>query len=298
MALTVNSNAASMNAQRNLNKSSSALNTSLQRLSSGLRINSAKDDAAGLAVTQGMSSQIRGNQQAVKNANDGISLAQTAEGALGQVSDNLQRIREISVQASNGSVSDTNRSQLQKEVDQLTQEISRIVSTTEFNGTTLLSGSTSLTFQVGSEGSASNQVSIASSSLNLASGLADASGIGSTASGTTGLNTFSTDLTAVGTISVLTSAAASANIEALDTDIATVTNSRATFGAVQNRFEAVIANLQNYVENLDSARSRIQDADFASETAALTRNQILQQAGTSILSQANKLPQQALTLLQ
>ncbi|MCB6182239.1 flagellin FliC [Leeia sp. TBRC 13508] len=298
MALTVNSNIASMNAQRNLNKSSSALNTSLQRLSSGLRINSAKDDAAGLAVSQGMTSAIRGDQQAVKNANDGISLAQTAEGALGQVSDNLQRIREISVQAANGSISDTNRSQLQKEVDQLTQEISRIVTTTEFNGTTLLSGNSSLTFQVGSEGSASNQVSIASSSLNLASGLANASGIGSTASGSTGLNTFNTNLTAVQTISVLTSAAASANIEALDADISTVTNSRATFGAVQNRFEAVIANLQNYVENLDSARSRIQDTDFAAETAALTKNQILQQAGTSILSQANKLPQQALTLLQ
>ena len=298
MALIVNTNVASLNAQRNLSQSNSALATSLQRLSSGLRINSAKDDAAGLAIVEGLNSQVRGDQQAIRNANDGISLAQTAEGALGQVTNNLQRIREISVQAANGSVSSGNRSQLQKEVDQLTQEISRIVSTTDFNGTTLLSGNSSLTFQVGSEGQANNALSIASSSLNLASGLADASGNGTTSTASVGLNTFNTNLTATQTISVLTSSAASANIEALDADIATVSNSRSTFGAIQNRFEAVIANLQNYVENLSASRSRIQDADFAEETAKLTRNQILQQAGTAILSQANSVPQQALSLLR
>ncbi|NLR74591.1 flagellin N-terminal helical domain-containing protein [Leeia aquatica] len=298
MPLVVNTNISSLNAQRNLASSSSQLATSLQRLSSGLRVNSAKDDAAGLAIAAGLTSQIRGNTQAVRNANDGISLSQTAEGSLGQVAGNLQRIREIAVQAANGSISDTNRSQLQKEVDQLTQEISRIVSTTEFNGQLLLSGNQALTFQVGSEGAATNQVAIGSASLNLASALADTSGVGSTATGSVGLNTFNVNLTAVQTISVLTSANASANIEALDTDIAQISNSRATFGAIQNRFEAVIANLQNYVENITSSRSRIQDADFALETSQLTRNQILQQAGTAILAQANTVPQAALSLLR
>lgn len=298
MPLVVNTNISSLNAQRNLASSSSQLATSLQRLSSGLRVNSAKDDAAGLAIAAGLTSQIRGNTQAVRNANDGISLSQTAEGSLGQVAGNLQRIREIAVQAANGSISDTNRSQLQKEVDQLTQEISRIVSTTEFNGQLLLSGNQALTFQVGSEGAATNQVAIGSASLNLASALADTSGVGSTATGSVGLNTFNVNLTAVQTINVLTSANASANIEALDTDIAQISNSRATFGAIQNRFEAVIANLQNYVENITSSRSRIQDADFALETSQLTRNQILQQAGTAILAQANTVPQAALSLLR
>ncbi|WP_374338658.1 flagellin [Leeia sp.] len=301
MALVVNTNVASLNAQRNLATSSSQLATSLQRLSSGLRVNSAKDDAAGLAIAAGLTSQIRGNQQAVRNANDGISLAQTAEGSLGQIASNLQRIREIAVQAANGSISDTNRSQLQKEVDQLTQEISRIVSTTEFNGQLLLSGSSGLTFQVGSQGAANNQVSISSASLSLASSYANSSGIGASAVATgaaAGLNTFNTSLTAAGVISVLTSGAASANIAALDVDIATISNSRATFGAIQNRFEAVISNLQNYVENITASRSRIQDADFALETSQLTRNQILQQAGTAILAQANTVPQSALSLLR
>lgn len=160
MALTVNTNISSLTAQNNLSNSSTALNLSLQRLSSGLRVNSAKDDAAGLAISQTLTSAIRGNNQAIRNANDGISVGQTAEGALGQVANNLQRIREIATQSSNGSVSDTNRSQLQKEVDQLTQEISRIVQTTQFNGTKLLSGGNTLTFQVGSSGSTDNTVSV------------------------------------------------------------------------------------------------------------------------------------------
>ncbi|WP_018150478.1 flagellin N-terminal helical domain-containing protein [Leeia oryzae] len=301
MALIVNTNVASLNAQRNLSTTSSALSTSLQRLSSGLRINSAKDDAAGLAIVEGLNSRVRGDQQAIRNANDGISLAQTGEGALGQIGNNLQRIREIAVQASNGTVSDTNRSQLQKEVDQLTQEISRIVTTTEFNGTHLFvtgaaaSGiaAAGLTFQVGSDGSATNQVTIASGDLFLASGLG-----GSTTATSGGLNSYATSLTATGTISVLNTGAASATIAQIDADIGIVSNSRSTFGAIQNRFEAVIANLQNYVENLSASRSRIQDADFAEETAKLTRNQILQQAGTAILSQANSVPQQALSLLR
>jgi flagellin len=277
MALIVNSNLASLNAQRNLSNSQNDLNTSLQRLSSGLRVNSAKDDAAGLFVAQQLTRDIRGTNQAVRNAADGISLGQTAEGALGQVANNLQRIREIAIQASNATVGD--RSGLQKEVDQLTQEISRIVQTTEFSGTKLLSGSTSLVFQVGASGSTNNQVVL--DTVNI-----------------TGIGGYALDLTATGTINVSDPANASAALSGLSTDIDAVNQTRATYGALQNRFEAVISNLQNYAENLTAARSRIEDADFAAETARLTRAQILQQAGTSILAQANSLPQSALTLLQ
>jgi flagellin len=277
MALFVNSNLPSLNAQRNLTRSQDDLNTSLQRLSSGLRVNSAKDDAAGLFVVGQLTRDIRGINQATRNAADGISLAQTAEGALGEIANNLQRIREIAIQSSNATVGD--RSGLQKEVDQLTQEISRIVQTTNFAGTTLLSGSTSLTFHVGPSGAASDQVSL--TTVNM-----------------TGLAGYAASLTATGTIDVDDAANASAAISALGSSIDTVNQTRATYGAVQNRFEAVISNLQNYSENLSAARSRIQDADFAAETAKLTRAQILQQAGTSILAQANQLPQNALTLLQ
>ncbi len=277
MAIIVNSNLASLNAQRNLNRSQMDLNLSLQRLSSGLRINSAKDDAAGLFTAQQMTRDIRGLNQAVRNAGDGISLAQTAEGALGEIANNLQRIREIAIQAANATVGD--RTGLQKEVDQLTQEISRIVQTTNFNGTQLLSGTTSLTFQVGASGTADNQVSL--STVNM-----------------TGIAGYAASLTATGTVDVSTAANASAAMSAVGTAIDSVNQSRATYGALQNRFDAVISNLQNYAENLTAARSRIQDADFASETARLTRAQILQQAGVSILAQANTLPQTALTLLR
>lgn len=284
MALIVNTNISSLNAQRNLNTSQSTLATTLQRLSSGLRVNSAKDDAAGLAVAESFTSQIRGNSQAVRNANDGISLGQTAESALGSVAGNLQRIREISVQAANGTISNTNRSALQQEVDQLTQEISRIVQTTTFNGTSLLSGASTLTFQVGADGVASNQVSV--STTNLAS------------AGSAGLFAYSSTLTASGVLNITTSGGASAALANLDSDIARIASVRSTFGAVQNRFEAVISNLQSYVENLTASRSRILDADFAAETANLTRAQVLQQAGTAVLSQANALPQGALSLLR
>ncbi len=284
MSIVVNTNIASLNAQRNLANSQSSLNTSLQRLSSGLRVNSAKDDAAGLAISEGLTSAIRGGNQAVRNANDGISVGQTAEGALGQISNNLQRIREIAVQASNGSVSDTNRSQLQLEVDQLTQEISRIVQTTQFNGTNLLSGASTITFQVGYSGSADNQVSV--STTNLAQ------------NGSAGLNAYSGSLTATGTINITTSGGASAALANLDADIKQVTNIRSQFGAVQNRFDAVVSNLNNYVENLTASQSRIIDTDYASETANFSKAQILQQAGTAILKQANNLGQSALTLLQ
>jgi flagellin len=278
MALIINTNISSLNAQRNLNESQNSLNVSLQRLSSGLRINSAKDDAAGLFVAGQLTRDIRGINQAVRNAGDGISLGQTAEGALGEIVNNLQRIREIAVQASNDTVGDA--SGLQLEVDQLTQEISRIVATTNFNGTDLLSGGGTVNFQVGSSGAANNQISITLDNLASAS-----------------FNAFNSDLTATGTINVTTTANASAALAELSTDIDTANSARATYGAIQNRFEAVISNLQNYAENLTAARSRIEDADFAAETANLTRAQILQQAGVSILAQANTLPQAALTLL-
>jgi flagellin len=279
MALVVNTNVASLNAQRNLSGAASNLAGSLQRLSSGLRINSAKDDAAGLAVATGLESLTRGNDVAIRNANDGISVGQTAEGALGQITGNLQRIREIAVQSSNSSITDTQRGNLQKEVNQLTQEISRTVQTTNFNGQALLSGSTTLTFQVGASGQSDNQVTFDTAVLTAIAG-------------------YAADLTATGTIDISTSAGASAALSALDEAIGSVSTERATFGGVQNRFQAVVANLSNYNENLTAARSRIMDTDFASETANLTRNQILQQAGTAILAQANALPQAALTLLR
>lgn len=276
MAVIVNSNLASLNAQRNLESSQGSLNQSLQRLSSGLRINSAKDDAAGLFIAEQLTRDIRGTNQAVRNASDGISLGQTAEGALGEIGNNLQRIRELAVQSANATTG--NREGIQAEVDQLTQEISRIIQTTEFAGNALLSAANSLTFQVGASGAASNQLSISTVSL-------------------TGIAGYAASLSATDTINVSDAANASAALSTLSTALDTVNQSRATYGALQNRFEAVISNLQNYAENLTAARSRIQDADFAAETANLTRSQILQQAGVSILAQANTLPQTALSLL-
>lgn len=284
MALIVNTNMPSLNAQRNLGKTQNDLASAMQRLSSGLRVNSAKDDAAGLFQAEIMIADIRGLNQAVRNAADGISLAQTAEGALGEIANNLQRIREIAVQSANATTNE--RGGLQQEVDQLTQEISRIITTSEFNGVALLSGSASLTFQVGADGLASNQVTV---SAIIATATTAAGGVGSA---------YNVNLTATGSIVVSAQAQASAALGELDGAIANIAKKRAEYGAVQNRFEAVIANLQSYSENLSAARSRIMDADFASETAKLTRAQILQQAGTAILAQANQIPQNALSLLQ
>lgn len=278
MALSINTNVASLTAQRNLTSTQGSLNTSLQRLSSGLRVNSAKDDAAGMYSIERMTADIRGLNQAVRNAQDGISLAQTGEGSMSQVQSALQRIREIAVQSSNATVED--RSGLQAEVDQLTQELSRIVTTTEFNGKTLLDGNSgSLTFQIGQDGTAAQQISVTGVDLTSMAG-------------------YNASLTATGTVDVSSATTASAAIATMDTSINTVSSNRATFGAVQNRFEAVVVNLTNYAENLTGARGRIQDADFAMETANLTRAQILQQAGTAMLAQANTLPQTALALLR
>jgi len=275
MALTVNTNVASLNAQRNLATNQSSLSTVFQRLSSGLRVNSAKDDAAGLAVAEGLSSLVRGNNVALRNANDGISVGQTADGALGQIANNLQRIREIAVQSANGSISDTQRTYLQKEVTQLTDEITRVISGTDFNGTKLLDGTSStINIQVGSGSASTDSISV---------GLANLSQLNSNISGTIDVTSTSNATTALGQI---------------DSDLSAVIGSRADFGAVQNRFDAVIANLQTYTESLTAARGRIVDADFAAETASLTRGQILQQVSTAILAQANALPQNALTLLK
>jgi flagellin len=281
MALVINTNVASLNAQRNLGSTIGSVQTALQRLSSGLRINSAKDDAAGMFSVQKMTADIRGLNQAVRNAGDGISLGQTAEGALGEIGNNLQRIRELAVQSANGTVE--NRAGLQAEVDQLTQEISRIIQTTEFNGQKLLDGSTSggITFQVSQDGNANGQISVTGTDLTATGSFA----------------AYNATLTATGTMDISTQAAASGVLSTIDTAIDTVSSQRSTFGAIQNRFEAVISNLQNYVENLTAARSRLQDTDFAAETANFTSSQILQQAGTAMLAQANALPQVALSLL-
>jgi len=281
MALTINTNIASLNAQRNLSSSQGAMETSLRRLSSGLRVSSAKDDAAGLFSIQKMTADIRGLNQAVRNAQDGISLAQTGEGAMDQIQSAQQRIREIAVQSANATVED--RTGLQAEVDQLTQEISRIIDTTAFNGTNLLNSSaTTLNFQIGQDSGDANRIGVTGLDL-------------------TGITGYSASLTATGVVDVSSSGAASATIANLDsstTGIDFVSSSRATFGAVQNRFESVVVNLTTYSENLSAARSRIQDTDFAAETANLTRAQILQQAGVAMLAQANTIPQTALSLLQ
>jgi flagellin len=282
MAIYVNTNVGSLNGQRNLNNTTSALATSIQRLSSGMRVNSSKDDAAGMAVSTGFTAEIRGNNQGIRNANDAISMAQTAEGAIGSIENNVQRLKEIAVQSSNGTLSDTQRSKLQLEVDQLTQENTRIVLNTKFNGHDLLSGSSGMTMQIGSEGDTAYQITFSAAGLDALSGN---SAIGAS-------------ITATGALDIQDTAKASAAIGAMSSALDTIMTARATMGAVQNRFETVIANLSSYVENLSSARSRITDTDFASETATMTRNQILQQSGTAMLSQANSAPQTAMSLLR
>ena len=275
MALVINSNIMSLNAQRNVSMTNNSLATSLERLSSGLRINSAKDDAAGMYTVERQTADIRGLNQAARNAADGISLSQTAESALGQIADNLQRIRELAVQASNGTVED--RTGIQTEVDLLSEEIARVVGDASFNGVKLLNGTAAATeFQIGQD--ATDQITIAAAAMNITAITADG-GTGSFAVGTTA------DL-------------AQAALTVLDADIDLVSSARATFGATQNRFESVISSVQSYAENVSASRSRIQDADFAAETANLTRVQIMQQAGVAMLSQANAAPQSVLSLLR
>jgi flagellin len=377
MSSVINTNIASLNAQRNLGVSQSALNTTIQRLSTGLRVNSAKDDAAGLAIAERMNAQVKGLNVAARNANDGVSLSQTAEGALGKIGDMVQRMRELAVQSSNATTTGADRSALQQEVSELKNEIDRVATTTNFNGTKLLDGSLSAAkFQVGADAGesitinsitnaqlagmgvvnrASTQSSTAITDLT-ATALGDLTVNGTdvgvlAAAGTTqerqaqvvdAINRVSTTtnvgafldttnnkivLTSSGNITLTgaagakvgfvaadsANAAASANMASLDISsyggaqlaiqqsdaaLTQINGARAKLGALQTRFENAVANIQIASENTSAARSRIMDTDFASETAAMTRAQILQQAGTAMLSQANQLPQQVLSLLR
>ena len=388
MALTINTNVASLNAQRNLSSSSMDLATSLQRLSSGLRINSAKDDAAGLAISERMTTQIRGMNVAMRNANDGVSLAQTAEGSLDSVSNALQRIRELSVQSANATNSASDRAALDAEAQQLKSEINRVATQTNFNGVKLLDGSfTNKTFQVGANNgetiSVSNIVnaksdalgstdiatvavgaaagtpaataitagdikitaasgaiidvgafttgatadSAASSVLQAINKVSDQTGVFATITdGTTDQLTFTAShainiaasgtataaVTGLGasttaavttvdgfdTLDITSAGGANQAILFMDSALTAVNTARADLGAIQTRFESVVSNLSINVENTSAARGRIRDADFAAETASLTRNQILQQAGTAMLAQANQIPQNVLSLLR
>ncbi|SEK69848.1 flagellin [Nitrosovibrio tenuis] len=380
MAAIINTNVISLNAQRNLNSSQNALATTLQRLSSGLRINSAKDDAAGLAISERMTSQIRGLNQAVRNANDGISMSQTAEGALGEIGNNLQRIRELAVQSRNASNSASDRTALNNEVQQLKSEIDRVATTTSFNGIKLIDGSfTNQSFQVGANvgetininnlvnaqtsslgsSSTANVTGIAATAftaitagdltingtsvgavaaggnavtqgVNIAAAINSVSGTtsvyaeanaatgavslynvsggstvvalaGTATTATTGLTAATTSATTVAGFSgvdISTKAGANAAVASMDSALAALNAGRADLGAYQNRFSSAISNVQTTAENLTASRSRIVDTDFASETATLSRNQVLQQAGTAMLAQANAMPQSVLTLLR
>jgi flagellin len=282
MPLTINTNIASLNAQRNLNMSQGSLATSMQRLSSGLRVNSAKDDAAGLAIAERMNAQVRGMNVAVRNANDGISMSQTAEGALSQVSNSLQRMRELAVQARNSTNSSSDKDSLNKEFAQLQSEISRVMGGTTFNGKHILGAdATSLTFQIGANTTADDTITIATQDMTL-----DPT-ITAVTNSTTAVIDASATSGAIGTV-----------IDNIDKALDSINDTRATFGATQSRFDAIITNLQVGVENQSAARSRIMDADFASETANMSRAQVLQQAGTAMVAQANQLPNQVLKLLQ
>ncbi|TAK74943.1 MAG: flagellin FliC [Aquabacterium sp.] len=286
MPQIINTNLVSLNAQRNMNMSASSLATSMQRLSSGLRVNSSKDDAAGLSIAERMNAQVRGMNVAVRNANDGISLAQTAEGAMSQVGDALQRMRELAVQARNSTNSSSDLDSLDKEFGELAKEIQRVVGGTTFNGKHIIgSEAGSLTFQVGANTSSDDTIDLATSNLST-SQLSSVAGTDNTGAGRAVID------------STATSGALATVINNIDSAIDFVNSQRATMGAAQNRFTAVISNLQVAVESQTAARSRIMDADFASETANLSRSQILQQAGSAMVAQANQLPQQVLSLLR
>jgi flagellin len=272
MAQVINTNIFSLNSQRAMMNSQASMQTSLQRLSSGLRINSAKDDAAGLAISERMTAQIRGLGQAMRNANDGISMLQTAEGGMDEVGNMLQRMRELAVQSANDTLGTSDRNSLKAEYDALSSEISRVTTSTEFNGTKLLDGTAgSVSLQVGYENAADNRIDVTLQNISTLTALSD---------------------------DISTKAGAQGALAKLDADIDSVTTARGALGAVQNRLESTVRNLANVIENQSAARSRIRDADFAAETANLTRTQILQQAGAAMLAQANALPQNVLSLLR
>ncbi|MDP3877436.1 MAG: flagellin [Methylobacter sp.] len=277
--MVINTNISSINSQRQLNKTNLDLSTSMERLSSGLRVNSAKDDAAGLAISNRMTSQIRGMTVATRNANDGISMAQTAEAAMGTLTETMQRMRDLAVQSANDAgVSTEDRDKLQEEFKQLNDELTRIITNTEFNGKKIINGSLAggLAVQVGANTSADNQILISIDNLSVTVGSVTTASIGGLAG-------------ASGALSA---------INQLDAAIKSIDTSRAKLGAIQNRFTTTITNLQSSIENQSAARSRITDTDFAMETANLSRNQILQQAGTAMLAQANQSGQAVMKLLQ
>jgi len=290
MAQTINTNLVSLNAQRNLSSSQSSLATSMQRLSSGLRINGAKDDAAGLAIAERMNTQVRGMSVATRNANDAISLAQTAEGALGKVADIFQRMRELTVQAANGTNSADDRDSLNEEFVQLAQEATRTLGGTQFNNQNVLATTAAATFQIGAN-NLTNVDQITVDGFNWA-GQTDITALLGTdiLTGATGVPTLQ--------ISGTDGAAALTALAAIDDAITKVNSQRGTYGAIQNRFENVVSTLMVASENQSAARSRIMDADYASETANLSRASILQQAGNAMVAQANQLPQQVLALLR
>lgn len=278
MSMFVNTNVSALNAQRQLMNSSSALNTSFERLSSGFRINRASDDAAGLQISERMTTQVNGLDQAVRNANDAISLTQTAEGAISETTNSLQRIRQLAIQAQNGINSSADRVALNKEVVALRTEISRISTDTQFNGVNILDGGFSAAFLIGANSGQNISVNLSTGSLGSITGFSNA-GLG------------------IATLSIGTAAAASSAMDSIDAAISGLNAVRADLGATTNRFQSTIRNLTSISENVMAARSQIRDTDFAKETSELTRNQIIQQASTTILSQANQRPQAALQLL-
>jgi flagellin len=283
MALTVNTNVTSLNVQKNLNRASDALSTSMQRLSSGLKINSAKDDAAGLQISTRMQSQIRGGNQAIQNANDGISVAQTAEGALQATTDILQRMRELAVKARTGTNGTADQKATNKEFADMSDEITRIAASTNLNGKNLLDGSAgTVTLQVGANTGTANHIDLVLSSKFDAVNLSVDKGV----------------LALTGTDAATAGSNIDNAITAIDAAIAAIGDTRASLGASQNRLTSTISNLQNIVENTTAAQGRVQDTDFAAETANLTKQQTLQQASTSVLAQANQLPSAVLKLLQ
>ena len=280
MSMFINTKVSSLNSQRNLMNTNKTLDTAYQRLSSGLRINSAKDDAAGLQISNRLTSQVNGLNQGNRNANDGISLAQTAEGAMDEVTGMMQRMRTLAQQAANGSNSTADRTAIGAEVTQLKSEIDRISTDTTFGGTKLLDGNFAGSFQVGSDANQTISFSLTGFSFKFTA-IASAAGVSETSIS-----------------SVATQSDAQAFLTDIDKVIAQVDSKRANLGAVQNRLDSTVRNQSNVSENLSAARSRVRDADFATETANMTKQNILQQAASSILSQANQRPQSALSLLR
>ena len=287
MAQIINTNLPSLNAQRNLSTSGGQLAQSIQRLSSGLRVNSAKDDAAGLAIAERMNSQVRGMNVAMRNANDAISMSQTAEGALGKVSDSLQRMRELAVQAANATNSDSDKDSLDKEFGELAKEIQRVLGGTTFNGLAVLGGDAGTqTFQVGANTGSNDSIAITTTNMTTNADITAVAGTDN-AGGSRAVIDNTADASTIQDV-----------IDNIDTALDTINSERATLGASQSRFDAVVSNLQISIENQSAARSRIIDTDFAVETSNLSRAQILQQAGNAMVAQANQLPEQVLQLLR